>query len=612
MKSAMANTVTLVISQGEAQIHKEDFKSLAEAAERSRQYHHPAKKVIRLARGDYFLERPLVLDARDRGMSIEAEEGERPVLYGGRRVTGWKPDGPKFWAADVPQARSGQWDFRMMIVNGRFCERARLPESGFFKNQNKWDVPWMSTTGGGWKRKPTQEELITMTYDPNDLGPSLDVKSAELTVYHMWDESSVGVAAIDTETHTVTFSNPSGHPPGAFGVHKYVVWNVREGMSRPGQWHLDRQRGKIVYWPLPNENMNDAKVIAPTMESIIRIDGTKDAPVQSVAIRGLTFSVSNTPLKSGGFGANSFDGAVHVMFAHDSELSDLAIVNVGGQGIKEHGSHNLKITRCHIHHTGACGLKFGQGDKTVEDNHIHDVGITYPSAIALWGGGSDCGGSLIMHNDIHHVPYTAIACGGSGHLIESNLIHHAMQELHDGAGIYITFCKGITLRGNFIRDIVDIGGYGASAYYLDEQAEDCLVEGNLALRVARPSHNHMAKNNKVRNNVFIHDGDMTLTFPKSSGFAFVSNILQAKGEISFSDADAITRMEKNVVFSKNQSATAVKGDNSLEDPHIQHDGSGKVTFAADSAAARLGIEVIDVSGAGVRRGGLVPRDTHSI
>ena len=125
-----------------------------------------------------------------------------------------------------------------------------------------------------------------------------------------------------------------------------------------------------------------------------------------------------------------------------------------------------------------------------------------------------------------------------------------MQELHDGAGIYITFCKGITLRGNFIRDIVDTGGYGASAYYLDEQEEDCLVEGNMALRVARPSHNHMAKNNTVRNNVFIHDGDMTLTFPRSSGFAFVSNILQAKGKISFSNADAITRMEKTLFSAK--------------------------------------------------------------
>ena len=57
--------------------------------------------------------------------------------------------------------------------------------------------------------------------------------------------------------------------------------------------------------------------------------------------------------------------------------------------------------------------------------------------------------------------------------------------------------KRVVLRGNYIHDIVDMGGYGASAYYLDEQAEDCLVEGNLSVRVARPSHNHMARKNTL-------------------------------------------------------------------------------------------------------------------
>ncbi len=599
--NAMANTVTLIVSKDETQIYKNNFTSLPEAIEHSRQYRHPIKKVIRVADGKHFLEKSLVLDKRDCGLTIEAQQGSRPILYGGRRVTGWKLEGPKFWAADIPQVSASTWDFRMLVVNGRFCERARLPESGFFQNRNTWNVPWMSTTGGGWKRKPTPKELTTMVYDPKDLEPLLNVKNAELTVYHMWDESAVGVAAIDKGTHTLTFSNPSGHPPGAFGVHKYVVWNVRSGMTKPGQWYLDRMRGKIVYWPLQNEILNDSEIIAPTMEAIIQINGSKDAPVRSVVIRGLTFSVSNTPLKSGGFGAGTFDGAVHVTFAHDSELADLTIVNVGGQGIKETGSMGLRIQRCHIHHTGACGLKFGQGDKTVEDNHIHHVGITYPSAIALWGGGKNGKGSRIAHNDVHHVPYTAIASGGTGHKIESNLIHHAMQKLHDGAGIYITFCKDIVLRGNFIRDIVDTGGYGASAYYLDEQAENCLVEGNIALNVARPSHNHMAKQNTIRNNVFLHSGNMTLTFLKSSGYVFEGNILQAAGTISIKNPDAINRMEKNVVFSEKEAMAGVKGDSSLEDPHIRHDGFGKVTFGADSIAAQLGIKTVDVSGAGVRK-----------
>lgn len=128
------------------------------------------------------------------------------------------------------------------------------------------------------------------------------MNNAELTVYHMWDESVVGLAGIDTDKQLLTFSTPAGHPPGAFGVKKYVVWNVRQGMTQPGQWYLDRAAGKVVYWPLPGEDMNTVETVAPTIESILRIRGQGGKPVCNVTIRGLTVAVTNTPLVAGGFG----------------------------------------------------------------------------------------------------------------------------------------------------------------------------------------------------------------------------------------------------------------------------------------------------------------------
>ena len=68
-----------------------------------------------------------------------------------------------------------------------------------------------------------------------------------------------------------------------------------------------------------------------------------------------------------------------------------------------------------------------------------------------------------------------------------------MKTLYDGAAIYMFGAKDCVMRGNFVRDIIDTDGYGASAYYLDENSEGCVVENNLSLRVARPSHNHLAK-----------------------------------------------------------------------------------------------------------------------
>jgi hypothetical protein len=588
------------------------YATLHAARDAARKIEPGQTRRIVVQAGKHFLSEPLVLTAQDSGSTIEAAKGAEVVLYGGRRITGWEKDGEKLWAAKVHEAAEKTWDFRMLVVNGRFASRARFPKSGHLTHLTSFDVPWMSTTGGGWKRKPTEAELTMMKCRPGDLPASLDLRNAELTVYHMWDESVVGLKANDAATHTLTFSNPAGHPPGAFGVRKYVVWNTREGMTEPGQWFLDRSAGKAIYWPLPGEDMTKAEVLAPTMESLIRVQGTEKAPVRDVTIRGLTLSVTNTPLRAGGFGAGHFDGAVHVVHAVNCRLEGLTIANVGGQGIKGWKTKGLRIERCHVHHTGACGIKADGEDSVVADCRIHDVGVTYPSAIGLWANGQR---AQAVHNEVHDTPYTAIASGGEDHLFEGNLIYRAMQELHDGAGIYITFCKRVTVRGNFIRDIADTGGYGASAYYLDEQAEDCLVEGNLSLRVKRPSHNHMAKRNTLRNNVFVVDGDASITFPRSADYRLEKNVIVAKGKITFSNPEGIAAFPDNVLFSgvgkvegqklKDYRAAGTEplgpGEGSiLADPKLTVSEKGKITFAPGSPALTLGISPIDLSAAGPR------------
>jgi hypothetical protein len=552
----------------------------------------PRRIIIR--GGEYCLDQPLTLGPEDSGLRVEGAKGERAVLYGGRHVTGWEPDGEHLWAAKLPQVGGAPWDFRMLVVNGRFCKRARLPKTGAFTNLSEFNVPWMSTTGGGWQRKPTERELTTMRYRPEDLGPWLDTKNAELTVYHMWDESAVGVASLDPATNTLTFTNPAGHPPGAFGVHRYVVWNVREGMTEPGQWYLDRTRNRLVYWPLPGEDMTKAAVLAPTMESVIHIAGTPERPATGISILGLTVSVTNTPLKAGGFGAGAFEGAIGVVNARDCRIADCTVARVGGQGIKSSGASGLTVEWCEVAETGACGI-FTPGDgNAITDNRVHHVGVTYPSAIAVWGGERNMD---ISHNEIHDTTYTGIACAGEDHRIEGNHLYRVMQELHDGAAIYITFCKRIVVRGNFAHDIVEMGGYGSSAYYLDEQAEDCLVERNVAANVTRPSHNHMARRNVIRNNIFIAEGDSTLTFPKCADFRFERNVLWAKGKIVFPDPAGIATAERNIVFS---AAGKVEGApaNALQVDPLLEVANGVYGFKPGSPAIELGIEPLDMNTVG--------------
>ncbi len=225
--------------------------------------------------GEYFLAKPLELDSRDNGLTIEAEARGKATLYGGALVTPWQRDGDKLWCADLPGVREGTWDFRALVVNGRMPNRARFPESGTFLNRGTWNLPLLPAVAGYWERKPTRDELTTMPYDPKDIPETLDVRNAEVRLYHMWDESLVGVARNDTQRHALIFSTPAIWPAGALGLKKYLIWNTREGMTQPGQWYLDRTAGRVVYWPLPGEDMTRSKVIAPTMERVIRIAGSR-------------------------------------------------------------------------------------------------------------------------------------------------------------------------------------------------------------------------------------------------------------------------------------------------------------------------------------------------
>lgn len=496
--------------------------------------------------GEYFLTKPLELDARDNGLTIEAGTGGKVTLYGGKVVSGWRPDGDRFWCADLPDVKEGSWDFRALVVNGRMPDRARFPGSGTFLNQGTWNLPLLPAVSGFWERKPTQEELTTMPYDPKDIPASLDVKNAEVRMYHMWSDSLVGVARNDLERHALIFSSPAVWPAGALGLKKYVIYNTQEGMTQPGQWYLDRTAGRIVYWPLPGEDMARAKVVAPMVEQIIRIAGTAKKKAEKITVRGLTLQATTMPLKPASFGAGGLDGALSIAQADQCVFEGLEICNVGGLGIAAQQFSGSRIGQCHVHHVGACGVRLDASETLVSGNHIHHVGVYYPGAAAAMFYGRSL---RVCRNEIHDAPYSGIIGGGKDHVFEENLIYRVMREMHDGAAIYGNLVN-CTIRRNVVRDVAAVGtGFGASAYYLDEGASDCIVERNVSIGVGRPTHNHIARNVAIRDNVFIADKDMQLSFQKSANCTFERNTLVAPGKVSVGQPNAIKVWKDNILFS---------------------------------------------------------------
>ena len=190
----------------------------------------------------------------------------------------------------------------------------------------------LPAVAGRWERDPTWEELTNLPYDPNDIPSKLDVRNAEVRMFHMSNESLMGISQNDTKRHVLILSQATVHPIGALNRKQYAILNTREGMTRPGQWYLDRTVGRVFYWPLSDEDMETVTIIAPTTERLIRISGTAGKRAEKIAIRGLALQTTTTPLKPAGFGGGALDGALSIAYARQCKIEDLEICNVGGVG----------------------------------------------------------------------------------------------------------------------------------------------------------------------------------------------------------------------------------------------------------------------------------------
>jgi hypothetical protein len=502
---------------------------------------------IQVHAGDYFVPETIKLTAADNGLTIVGEDREEVRLVGGKRVTGWERDGDRFWQVSLPGVKEGTWDFRALIVNGRLATRATYPNTkDTLDNLGKWDLPLLPMLAGFWARKPTREELTVMPYKPGDIPENIDVRNAEVRLYHMWAESLLGVESHNKERHELVMSSPASWPMGACNRRKYVIYNIREGMKEPGQWYLDRTNGRLVYWPLPDEDMSKIELIAPTMNQVIVLEGSKKEPVTGVTLKNLTVQCTSTELKSPGWGSASLTAAVELMGTKDCVLDGVTTSNVGGLGIAFSHSTGGLMKNCEVAQTGACGVKLYSPGLRAEKNHIHHTGINYPGSAGVIMSGDRI---ELVRNEIHDTPYSGII-GGSGRkcLIEENLIYRAMLVMHDGAAIYGNL-KETVIRGNVVRDIRPNGkGFGASGYYLDEGSYDCIIEKNVSLNVARPTHNRITRGTIIRDNVFVFDGDMTVSFQRSENVTFTGNTLHLNGRLHTSNRNAVKTWENNRIF----------------------------------------------------------------
>ena len=606
----------------------------------------PVRVVIR--GGTYFLGATFRLGPEDSGSQAapvvyEAYPGETPVLSGGTRIAGpWrKTDDTEVFAVQLAK----EPPVRDLFVNGSRQPCARMPNQGH------------------WKLRPVGKSKTVFEYEPGQLAGWEDAASGLVVVRpYEWVDFHLPIGSIDAQARRVTLAASCGYAlsPGGYGAPGiYHVENVRAALDRPGEWCHNRDSGMLYYRPPAGVDLASAEAVVGMLHVMVAMDGNARAGkwVEHVSLRGLTFQHSG---REGQW--QHFEGTAVRMASgvRHCRIERCRFADLGASGVviwKECVAN--EVTGCEFTGVGDTAVRvfdyLGEGppvsaDNRIVNNYIHHGGAVRQSICGIEISGSE--GNLVANNHIHDMPYIGIRVSGARgdhwsaravpslappytaakikphvrtrkNVVEHNYIHHVMQELRDGGGIYFWGTMGVganVIRANLLHDI-GLGKRAAIGIYLDDSCDDVLVRDNVVWGADIGLHLHGSPRNTIENNVFAHCANVDISIqPEAYNLAPMDTIVRRNifafgaGEVFGTgegwnkcwDRRPVGEMDHNLYWRGGKPVALGAGNLKGKDAHsvvaapaFAPPDPGRYVLPPGPAAGELGIQPIDLTRTGL-------------
>ena len=469
--------------------------------------------------GTYALAQTFKLGAQDSGEAQDriiyrAYENEKPVLTGGRAITGFVPYQGEILKADVgAQGLKGIY-FRQLFFDDQRQILARYPN---LDPHNPYGGGWAYADGkpfSMYKDVPGESKRL-LHYKAADARSWSHPEEGEVFVYprYDWWNNIEEIKSVDPAGRTITLAGDCSY--AIRPNDRYYVQNLFEELDSPGEWYLDRRDWTLYFWP--PAPLAGKVVAAPALRTLLELGpGTTH-----VTFRGFTFECC------GGT-------AIVLTGTSDCIVAASVVRNAGdyhGSGISIQGGFRNGVVGNDISQIGASGISIDGGDRITltpgdnyaDNNYIHHVGLDYKQGVGIYLAGC---GNRASHNLIHDGPRFGIQFAGNKMVVEYNHIRDVSLETSDTGAIYTGGRDWLGARGSVVRynDLENIHGFGQSddkggvrylawGIYLDDNTGGVDVFGNIIARCASAClHVHNGRDNLVQNNVFVDGGDQQIQY----------------------------------------------------------------------------------------------------